>query len=102
VASAVPAAGDAVIHNENEFHFQYHENKLATGCRAPPRLRSPFMVITITLACTIYQYALHRLKERYSCGPSWNASVSHGETTSTSVPGSSPLHPHGARPTLNN
>jgi hypothetical protein len=68
------------IRNENEFQFQYHENKLATGCRARQRRQSPRVVIAITLAHRIYQYALSRLIESYSCGSEFKTSLFHGET----------------------
>src|ERR1039458_62482 len=50
------------------FTFNIMEFKLTADCRARPRLRSPFIVITITLARAVHQYRLTRLIERYSCG----------------------------------
>jgi hypothetical protein len=37
-----------VDYNENEFQFQYHDNTLTTGGRAPQRFRSLLDVITLT------------------------------------------------------
>jgi len=68
--SAGPAVHSEAVHYENEFQFQYHEIKLPAGCRPRRRPQSPFTVISVTLACAIYQYGLHQLIESYSYGPS--------------------------------
>src|ERR1039458_4607236 len=40
VQPAGPAVHDEAVHNENEFHFQYHESKLIGWRRAWQRLQS--------------------------------------------------------------